>query len=206
MSDTNKQTSAKYFDTISSDYDNNRIPEPIRCYPLLWEKVSKNAKSIVDIGCGTGSMLQMIEQNTDDEVKLVGVDLSEGMISEASKKANDRMTFMVGDVENLPFEDNSFDAVLCMHSFHHYPNPEKAMSELFRICTEGGAVYIVENYKKGIARYIANLVIILWYRRRKGDMKVYSIGEVETFMKAANAKNVTSELLTEKSLLVQGIK
>ena len=206
MTDTNKQTSAKYFDNISSEYDNDRIPEPIRCYPLLWKKISKDAKSIVDLGCGTGSMLQLIAENTSDDVKLVGVDLSEGMINEASKKANDRMSFMVGDVENLPFEDNSFDAVLCMHSFHHYPNPEQAISEMFRICAAGGSVYIVENYKKGIARYIANLVIILWYRRRKGDMKVYSVDEIESLMKGDNATSVTSELLTERSFLVQGLK
>ncbi|MFR7358928.1 MAG: class I SAM-dependent methyltransferase [Dorea longicatena] len=46
--------------------------------------------------------------------------------------------FLVGDSENLPFENESFDVVICTNSFHHYPNPHAFMNEASRVLKNGG--------------------------------------------------------------------
>ena len=55
------------------------------------------------------------------------------------------MRFAVGDVEDLPYEDNSFDIITCSHSFHHYPNKEKAVSEMYRFLKPEGRLMIIDG-------------------------------------------------------------
>lgn len=206
MGNKDKRISTEYFNDIAKEYDYDIIPEPNKCYRILLDKLPKSAKTLVDVGCGTGTMLKIIDENLDGIQQLVGVDISEKMIEEASKKKSRKVSFMVGDVEHLPFDDNCFDIVICMHSFHHYPKAQEAINEMFRVCSKGGQVYIVENYKTGLSRIMENLKILFWVRRKKGDIKIYLISEIEKFMNRSNAVEITNELLTENSFLVRGTK
>ncbi len=52
------------------------------------------------------------------------------------------MTFAVGDCEEIPFPDASFDAVLCFMSFRHYPKPERFFCNVFRVLRPGGRLIL----------------------------------------------------------------
>lgn len=67
-------------------------------------------------------MLSLLSEKYPDR-HYTGLDLTPAMIEQAKKKNLPNTTFIVGDCENFPFEDNSFDAIICSQSFHHYPNP-----------------------------------------------------------------------------------
>lgn len=100
---------------------------------------------ILDVGCGTGKFTFSLYE-FDSNLKIHGVDLSEDMIGKAKSKLRDEpIEFKVGDVENLPYESGSFDAITCSHSFHHYPDQRKALSEMHRVLKKNGKLMIIDG-------------------------------------------------------------
>ena len=67
-----------------------------------------------------------------------GLDLTPAMIEQAKKKNIPNADFVVGDCENFPFEKNTFDAIICSNSFHHYPNPQAFFDSVKRCLRPGG--------------------------------------------------------------------
>lgn len=64
-----------------------------------------------------------------------------------------------GDALNIPFDDNSFDLVVCNASFHHYSNPQKVVKEIKRILKNEGVLILGDPTSSSIVRYITNLFI-----------------------------------------------
>ncbi len=92
--------------------------------------------TVLDAGCGEGNLsILMAEKGSC----VTGIDFSEPNIAAARKYADDRklasdrLEFRVGDAENLPFEENSFDCVVSNHVLEHLPNFNKGLSEIFRV-------------------------------------------------------------------------
>lgn len=88
----------------------------------------------LDVGCGTGAAVRLAARVVE---RAVGVDLSPRMIERAKELAHgsEPAEFVVGDSERLPFPSAAFTAVLCTASFHHYPNPGRALDEMARVLT-----------------------------------------------------------------------
>src|SRR4051794_15303307 len=82
----------------------------------------------LDVGCGTGAAVRAAAEVVD---RAVGVDLSPAMVDRARELAgaSPRAEFVVGDSEQLPFASAEFTALLCTSSFHHYPEPRRALAE-----------------------------------------------------------------------------
>ena len=103
------------------------------------------------------------------------------MIETAQKRNLKDVKFLLGDCENLPFDDNSFDVITCSHSFHHYPNPEKFFASVKRVLKPKGRLIIQDNTKRGIKRLTTNF--IMWPLKRLlgklGDVKIYSRNDIE---------------------------
>jgi ubiquinone/menaquinone biosynthesis C-methylase UbiE len=98
---------------------------------------------VLDIGCGTGIVTLTAAEQLGPETKISGLDLSEGMLAVATRKAKDRglagqVAFVRGDAEALDFADGSVDAVVSLYAWRHFPNPEKAAAEVFRVLKPGG--------------------------------------------------------------------
>lgn len=133
-----KKKTEVYFNEIAKNYDNSHDGKFVKCmYAELLERVKQTpGKKILDLGCGNGNVLVSLQQYKDRE--LYGLDISEKMIQEAKRRLPDQVQLMVGDSEHLPYEDNSFDIIICNASFHHYTNPEKVMQEIRRVLRNGG--------------------------------------------------------------------
>ena len=200
-SDKLKKNSQEYFDSVAnSDYT---IPEPTRCYSVVMERLQDRTdlESIADVGCGTGDMLEMIAAKFGEEIKLYGLDLSGNALKQAEEKLAGRAEFIQGDVENLPMEDQKVQIVLNMHSFHHYPNPDKALAEIYRIIAKGGEYWLVENEYKPFRRFIANLRLTL-NRHKEGDVKMYAREELLTMIKNAGFTVESAEAIADHSNLI----
>lgn len=92
------------------------------------DKIAKG--KILDNGCGVGILSEYLPDSD-----IVGLDASPEMV----KLAKGRMSRVVeGSSDNLPFEDNVFDAVFCRALLHHLENPEKGVSEIERVLNGGG--------------------------------------------------------------------
>ncbi len=95
---------------------------------------------ILDVGCGTGSLTFNIA-NTTKASKIVGIDRSEGFIEYArSTNTDPRVTFEVGDVQQLPYPDASFDKSLSLLVMQFVPDPPRAIAEMRRVTRPGGMV------------------------------------------------------------------
>ena len=149
-----KKQVEQMFDTISGNYDGlNRVIS--MGSDIKWRKkviklvAATNPDSILDIATGTGDLaIQFAESTTAN--KIVGLDLSEGMLSVARKKVagktlGENIEFIKGDSEALPFEDNSFDAITVSFGIRNFENLEKGLSEILRVLKKDGVFVILET-------------------------------------------------------------
>lgn len=153
-SDLNKKKQVEQmFDTISDNYDGlNRVIS--LGIDKKWRKkvvklvIDTNPKSVLDIATGTGDLA--ISFAKFDIPKIVGFDLSEGMLSIARKKVTsqnivDKIEFLQGDSEEMPFENNSFDAITVAFGVRNFENLEKGLSEILRVLKPGGLFVVLET-------------------------------------------------------------
>ncbi len=91
--------------------------------------------NFLDLGCGTGWAVCYTSSLLKDKGNFVGVDVSEGMIEKARVNSKDFMNvkFYKANVEELPLSNDYFDNIICTNSFHHYFNPKKVLSEVYRM-------------------------------------------------------------------------
>jgi ubiquinone/menaquinone biosynthesis C-methylase UbiE len=85
--------------------------------------------SLLDVGCGPGLLLEVLA-GQPGEMNLAGLDIAPEMIRIARERLGARADLRVGDAETLPWQDGRFDYVLCVDSFHHYPNPERVLAQM----------------------------------------------------------------------------
>ena len=102
---------------------------------------------ILDLGCGTGRLLNRLATNFST-IKGIGLDLSPSMLIEARvrNKYHKRLIFISGKAEALSFADEQFDAVFCTVSFLHYPHPQQVFNQVSRVLADGGHFYLVDPY------------------------------------------------------------
>lgn len=112
--------------------------------PILTELEKEPFHDVLDCGCGTGPMLQLLHEKYPEK-HYVGLDLTPEMIRVAQEKGLSNTEFLVGDSENLPFAEGAFDAVICANSFHHYPNPQDFFNSACRVLRKGGRL-ILRDY------------------------------------------------------------
>jgi ubiquinone/menaquinone biosynthesis C-methylase UbiE len=124
----------------------------------------KPGMKVVDIGCGLGYLGWTYWKYFGENGSYTGIDISEKLIKEAEEISEEwvkagKAEFLVGDVYNLQFEDNTFDVVMCQTLLMHLAKPEKAISEMFRILKPGGTILCKEpdNYSNGIIQGFSTL-------------------------------------------------
>jgi len=139
------------------------------------------AASVLDVGCGTGALLEAVLVARPD-VRALGIDLSSGMIAVAKDRLGDRAELGVADAEDLPLADGTVDLVLCVDSFHHYPAPATALSEMHRVTRAGGALILGDWYVGRVFRGVMNRLLP---RVPSGDVRIYTPAELGGLAAAA---------------------
>ena len=140
-----KEQSRQTFDLQASKYDTTFYGKHARkIYPYLLNEIIRcYGEEVLDLGCGTGALMKQVISE-DSHRHLTGIDLSSQMIEKAKHQLKNKATLVVGDSENLPFFDQTFDIVYCNDSFHHYPNPDNVISEVFRVLKKEGIFIICD--------------------------------------------------------------
>ena len=139
-----------------------------------------------DIGSGPGAFLSLVEETFPD-IQLNALDLSEEMINETKERLSNTAIATVGDSENMPLEGEQYQVVTCNMSIHHYPHPQNALNEMYRILKPGG--YLLLNDMDCIApiRAAANWI---FPRLPGGDVKMYRRDEIEEMVRSAGFQNI----------------
>ncbi|MDN3671374.1 class I SAM-dependent methyltransferase [Echinicola jeungdonensis] len=94
---------------------------------LRWLDIPSH-KNWLDIGCGTGALSQAIE-NYESPSSLSGIDTSIGYIEKAKQRVSMNRDFKVGNVDDLPFDDQRFDVVVSGLALNFFPDIENALLE-----------------------------------------------------------------------------
>ncbi|WP_186757673.1 bifunctional demethylmenaquinone methyltransferase/2-methoxy-6-polyprenyl-1,4-benzoquinol methylase UbiE [Echinicola salinicaeni] len=155
QNDGKKAQVANMFNNISKRYDllNHVLSLGI---DIIWRKTAikmlqkDQPKIILDIATGTGDFaIEALALNPD---KVIGVDISEGMLAEGKKKIKNKkldhlIELQMGDSEKLLFEDNKFDAVIVSFGVRNFENLEKGLADMHRVLKPGGKTVIVEFSK-----------------------------------------------------------
>jgi demethylmenaquinone methyltransferase/2-methoxy-6-polyprenyl-1,4-benzoquinol methylase len=171
-----KEQVAQMFDTISGNYDNlNRVISfgiDVKWRKKVLKIVSdKKPKNILDIATGTGD-LAILMAKTNAE-KIIGLDISAGMLEVGKKKIEEKklspiIELVLGDSENIPFEDNYFDAITVGFGVRNFENLEKGFAEILRVLKPNGVFVILETsvpdktpYKQGYSFYTKNILPLI---------------------------------------------
>lgn len=185
-----KALSRKEFDAAAEKFDDNSPSVYNMCrkdYPdILAEIEREDFTDVLDCGCGTGAMIELLSQKYPDK-RYTGLDLSEKMIQVANRRKRDNMTFVVGDCEEIPFQDESFEVVLCSMSFHHYPDPERFFRNVFRVLRPGGRLILRDMTGAKLICWLENhlMMPIANHLLHKGDVKMYGREDVEALCRAS---------------------
>ena len=158
-------------------------------YPYIAGELEKiEWKDLLDCGCGTGPMISLLHEK-DSSKNYTGLDLTPKMIEVAKAKNLSGVNWVVGDCENLPFEENSFDVIICSNSFHHYPNPQKFFDSASRVLRPEGNLVLQDYSAPGFIRWLMNHAEMpLANLCGHGDVKVSSLKEVRAFCDNAGLK------------------
>lgn len=150
-----KEQVADMFDNISPRYDflNHFLSAGIDVY---WRKQAikylkkEHPKLILDVATGTADFaMAALNANPD---KVIGIDISEGMLEVGRKKIkkaglDNRIELKKGDSENLAFEDNYFDAVIVAFGVRNFENLEKGLANMHRVMKKDGILIVLEFSK-----------------------------------------------------------
>jgi SAM-dependent methyltransferase len=102
---------------------------------------------VLDIATGPGYIAEAFAGAARE---VVGVDLTDAMLAIAKERTRERgvanVSFRAADAQNLPFENGSFDVVVCRLALHHLLKPLQVLGEMVRVCRTGGTVVVEDVY------------------------------------------------------------
>ncbi len=133
---------AAFVGSIPENYD--RYLGPVLFDPYAVDLVSRlnvyEDANVLELACGTGIVTQRLRDRLGPNARLVATDLNEAMLSYAARKfkPEDGIEWKQADATDLPFADQSFDAVVCQFGLMFVPDKEKALSETYRVLKPGG--------------------------------------------------------------------
>ncbi|MEO0732340.1 MAG: bifunctional demethylmenaquinone methyltransferase/2-methoxy-6-polyprenyl-1,4-benzoquinol methylase UbiE [Bacteroidota bacterium] len=148
-----KEEVGKMFDSIAPNYDLLNRGTSLGVDTLWRAKMIKELdpavhRKILDVATGTADVaIQTVKRANVDHV--TGLDLSEGMLAYGRKKVtaaglDEKIILVQGDSENLPYAEDTYDAVTVSFGVRNFENLEKGLAEMHRVLRPGGKVVILE--------------------------------------------------------------
>jgi len=135
----------EYFDSFAEEWDKMFTAEDIEVLSFLIESFDiKEYDKIVDLGCGTGVLFDLLRRRVGPDGLVVGVDLSSAMVKKARKNFPFKNILEIdADAEMLPLKSELFDVAVSFAAFAHFTCQESVMEEASRILKKGGKFYII---------------------------------------------------------------
>lgn len=171
-----KEQVAQMFDAISGNYDGlNRVISfgiDVKWRKKVLKLVSdKNPKTVLDIATGTGDLALLMTKTSAE--KIIGLDISAGMLEVGRKKIeaknlSSKIEMLLADSENMPFENDTFDAITVAFGVRNFETLEKGLSEILRVLKPNGIFVILETsvpektpFKQGYQFYSKNILPLI---------------------------------------------
>ncbi len=129
-----------FFDNAAVDWDEHQAPDEIaRLRQLLRRLPLQSGAAVLDAGTGTGIIVPLLLERVGEGGRIVGLDLSPGMLAIARAKGFPScVEFVEGDIQAMPLPNGGFDMAICNATFPHLPDRPQALAELSRVLKPGG--------------------------------------------------------------------
>ena len=180
----------RYWDRTATRYDERvaRVEERYLVPSRRWV-CERAVGEVLEVAVGSGLNLP----HYPPEAKLIGVDLSEGMLQLARRRAATarcEVELLRTDGSRLPFGDESFDAVVCTFSLCGFPDPRAGVEEMVRVLRPGGSLLLADHVGSTnpfirLGQWVLQVITIPaegehWTRRPKRHVKALGLPIVET--------------------------
>ena len=192
-----------FYNTIADEFDKTRI----RLWPCVINYLDTFEKNsyILDVGCGNGKYFTY-----RDDIIMKGIDISIELVKICNKK---NLDVIHGNMLNLPFEDNLFDGLMIIASFHHLDNDydrKKALDEMYRVLKFGGKCLIEvwgieqeDNSNKNTLEFKKNDNLVKWTSIKKNKVyyryyNIYSKDELQEEIKRLKPEFIINKYGYEK--------
>lgn len=126
-------------------YNINKVDWNLWCFERM---AFQEDEKILELGCGNGLLWQKNSHRLMESWHIVLSDFSEGMLESARQNLSNTskdIAFQIIDIQDIPYANNSFDAVIARHMLYHVPDLRKALSEVKRVLTRNGVFYATTN-------------------------------------------------------------
>ena len=192
-----EKLSQEHFDRQAAVYDEKNTwyysrEGKISSYDIAQRLRDVPYQNLLDVGCGTGFLIDLLQKQ--HMADCVGLDLSHKMVEVAKAKNIPNARFLQGTANALPFEEQTFDIVVCSQSFHHYPYQEAALWETWRVLRDGGLFILADTGMGGFGAWFDNH--ILFKLLRSGDCRIQNRFQAGKLMAQNGFEVVESHQLT----------
>jgi ubiquinone/menaquinone biosynthesis C-methylase UbiE len=196
---SNNDFSSLHNESIISQFTKQAIPftqlsEHSNQYGLeLMVELAKPQKddTVLDVACGPGIVACELAKFVSH---VTGIDITPAMIEQAKQmqkeKKLDKLTWKIGDILTLPFDDSSFSLVLTRYSFHHLLDPLKVLYEMIRVCKPDGRTVIIDVTPESSKADEYNRVEKL---RDPSHVKALTFRELSSIMEKAGLVNLETK-------------
>ncbi len=172
---------------------------------ILKQLKLKGNETIVDAGCGTGSLIAALREKKKHRGKILGFDITPAMLDLAEARLskdrfNKTLQLELAHCENFSAKNNSVDIVLCSNVFNHLPHPEKALHEFRRVLKKNGKLILVTLCNDYPSTKIADWIGRILY---KGHHRAHSSAEVDALLK--KQKFTITDFKTWKATHILGV-
>jgi ubiquinone/menaquinone biosynthesis C-methylase UbiE len=161
----------------------------------------------LEIACGTGRVTHHIRKAIPLNARLIATDLNPDMIAVAkSKYSEENIEWQTCDAQDLPFDDDSFDLVVCQFGIMFVPEKQKAFSEVRRVLRKGG-MFLFNTWDKiefNGPVDLADKIVTSYFEKDppqfyKTPFSMHDSGEIEGLLKKAGFKNVRVDLVKKEA-------
>jgi ubiquinone/menaquinone biosynthesis C-methylase UbiE len=115
--------------------------------PVLEKMRLASVDNVLDVGCGAGWLSRRLAKLVP-EGRVVGMDISDGMIRHARRASADfdNLIFVAGEVAQIPWQPHFFSHAISVESAYYWPDPAAGIKDIYRVVAEGGSAWILINY------------------------------------------------------------
>jgi ubiquinone/menaquinone biosynthesis C-methylase UbiE len=160
--------------------------------PVLDQMNLARDENIFDVGSGVGWLVRLLAERVP-EGRVVGMDISDEMVRRARRRYVDveNAMFVVGAVDEIPWDANFFDDAISVESAYYWPDPARGLREIHRVLREGGTAWILINF------YRENPHSHQWAKHFATPAQLLSASEWESFFQDADFSNVAHRLIPD---------
>jgi ubiquinone/menaquinone biosynthesis C-methylase UbiE len=196
--------------SVPANYDKYLGPLLFEPYALdIVERLKgRRLRSVLELACGTGRVTAHLVNLLDEDGKLTATDLNADMIEVAKQRVdNEKIEWLVADAQELPFDADSFDHIICQYGVMFFPDKLKAFKEAYRVLQQGGRYFFNTwddmkfNPRTTILRKIMEEMFADEAPEflQKGPYSFFDREEIRRLMEEAGFTEITIEVVQKQS-------